>query len=87
MSRIRATSSDLYTEILITLRHHRVSPIEGITALTEAVYHFCEELDSVLGTPDEYERTIDLFIEAIHTYDEYGQTKEKSQEDCEGHKE
>ena len=77
MKLIRDTSNHLYKEILIICQAHGLTTIEALTALTEAVYRLCENLDRVLGTPDENTRTLDLFIEAILTYGE----------DCEGHKE
>lgn len=78
LTRIRATSNDLYQVILLICHAHGVSPIEALAALTEAAYRLCENLDIICGTPNEDSRMLDLFIEAIQTYDEYGQAKEKS---------
>lgn len=78
LTRIRATSNDLYQVILLICHAHGVSPIEALTALTEAAYRLCENLDIICGTPNEDSRMLDLLIEAIQTYDEYGQASQKN---------
>lgn len=85
MENIKAAAVRLYEEILLLMKAFELSPAEGFTALTDALWWLCKNFDELPPRDENDPRTFDLFMQALKVIDnERTKSKEASKEDREG---